>query len=130
MLLSCLDFQLDEIENYLKHNQLVIHFPVLPIYYGRIQSQGSPILNLVALQNMNFSPLVKIFKIKECLLSHQTTANNIFLHEFVYKHLSIIIAVPVSPEPSPIVKLETDISVVAIFQKSSQKLLKSFPAIS
>ena len=63
-----------KIENYLKHNQLVIHFPVLPIYYGRIQSQGSPILNLVALQNMNFSPLVKIFKIKECLLSHQTTA--------------------------------------------------------
>ena len=123
MLLSCLDY----IENYLKHNQLVIHFPVLPIYYGRIQSQGSPILNLVALQNMNFSPLVKIFKIKECLLSHQT---NIFLHEFVYKHLSITIAVPVSPEPSPIVKLETDISVVAIFQKSSQKLLKSFPAIS
>ena len=55
---------------------------------------------------------------------------NIFLHEFVYKHLSITVAVPVSPEPSAIVKLETDISVVAIFQKSSQKLLKSFPAIS
>ena len=62
------------IQNFLKHNQLVIIFPVLPIYYGRIQSQGSPILNLAALQNMNFSPLVKIFKIKECLLSHQTTA--------------------------------------------------------
>ena len=25
MLLSCLDFQLGEIENYLNHNQLVIH---------------------------------------------------------------------------------------------------------